>query len=70
MPEPEPRKMDVNQDGIAPLTQGRQQQDGTYIKTLKDTASTVADAASSELGTAIIESALNGIDKTHVASSW
>jgi hypothetical protein len=64
IPEPEPRKIDVKPDEVAPPTTGRH-----LYKKLKDTASTVADAASSELGTAIIESALNGIDKTHVASS-
>ena len=40
-----------------------------FFKKLKDTASTVADAASSELGTSIIEYALNGVDKTHMAST-
>jgi hypothetical protein len=40
-----------------------------FFKKLKDTASTVADVASSELGTAIIEHALNGIDQSRTASS-
>jgi hypothetical protein len=62
--EPEPLKIDVKQDEVAPPTTRCH-----LYKKLKDTATTVANAASSELGTAIIERALKGIDKTHVASS-
>jgi hypothetical protein len=65
IPEPEPPKPVIKPDEVAPPTTGRSK----FYKKLKDTASTVADAASSELGTAIIESAINEIDKSHVASS-
>jgi hypothetical protein len=64
LPEPEPRKIDIKPDEVAPPTTGRH-----LYKKLKDTASKVTDAASSELGTSIIEHALNGIDNSHVAST-
>jgi hypothetical protein len=64
IPEPEPRKIDIKPDEVAPPTTGRH-----LYKKLKDTASKVTDAASSELGTSIIEHALNGIDNSHVAST-
>jgi hypothetical protein len=64
-PPPPPPKIDVKPDDVAPPTQRAPK----FIKKLKDSASTIADAASSEMGTAIIESAINEIDKTHVTSS-
>ena len=65
-PVPEPPKIDIKPTEVAPpKTAGRP----NFYKKLKDTASTVADAASSELGTSIIESAINEIDKTHIAST-
>ena len=77
-PVPEPPKIDIKPTEVAPpkidikptevappKTKGRP----NFYKKLKDTASTVADAASSELGTSIIESAINEIDKTHIAST-
>ena len=78
LPVPEPSKIDIKPTDVAPpkidikptevappKTAGRP----NFYKKLKDTASTVADAASSELGTSIIESAINEIDKTHIAST-
>ena len=66
LPEPEPPKIDIKPDEVAPpKTTGRP----NFYRKLKNTASTVADAASSELGTSIIESAINEIDKTHIAST-
>ena len=64
IPKPEPPKPVIKPDEVAPPTTGRH-----LYKKLKDTASKVTDAASSELGTSIIEHALNGIDNSHVAST-
>ena len=63
-PQPPP-KIDVKPVDVAPPTPRAPK----FIKKLKDSASTIADAASSEMGTAIIESAINEIDKSHVTSS-
>ena len=63
-PVPEPPKIDIKPTEVAPPTR-----DSKLFQKLKDTASTVANAASSELGTSIIEHALNGIDETHMAST-
>ena len=63
-PVPEPPKIDIKPTEVAPPTR-----DSKLFQKLKDTASTVANAASSELGTSIIEHALNGVDQTHIAST-
>ena len=41
-----------------------------FYKKLKSAAGTVADAVASDIGISIIESAVNEIDKSHVASKF
>jgi len=65
-PPPEPTKTDVNPDDVAPP---KEKGPLKFYKKLKSAAGTVADAAASDIGISIIESAVNEIDKSHVAST-
>jgi hypothetical protein len=66
IPEPEPPKPVIKPDEVAPpKATGRSK----FYKKLKDTAGTVADAAASDIGISIIESAVNELDKSRVAST-
>ena len=65
-PPPEPTKTDVKPDDVAPP---KEKGPLKFYKKLKSAAGTVADAAASDIGISIIESAVNEIDKSHVAST-
>jgi hypothetical protein len=65
-PPPEPTKTDVKPDDVAPP---KEKGPLKFYKKLKSAAGTVADAAASDIGISIIESAVNEIDKSHVAAT-
>ena len=65
-PPPEPTKIDVKPDDVAPP---KEKGPLKFYKKLKSAAGTVADAAASDIGISIIESAVNEIDKSHAAST-
>ena len=65
-PPPEPTKTDVKPDDVAPP---KEKGPLKFYKKLKSAAGTVADAAASDIGISIIESAVNEIDKSHAAST-